>query len=213
MAVGKKPRLLKAHSLRAYYSGIDLVEAEDSNQPLIVGERTNVIGSRLFKNMVADEKWEEATEIARWQVKNGAHVIDVCLQSTDRDEIQDIPVFYELLSRKIKAPVMIDTTDPKAVELALTYCQGKSIINSINLEDGEEKFERVCPLARRYGAAVVVGSIDEDKLQAQAFTRERKLAVAERTYELLTGKYGMHPEDIIIDPLVFPCATGDANYI
>ena len=80
--------------------------------------------------------------------------------------------------RKIKAPIMIDTTDPKAVELALTYCQGKSIINSVNLEDGEEKFERICPIARRFGAALVVGSIDEDKLQAQAFTRERKLAVA-----------------------------------
>src|SRR5690242_12465868 len=108
---------------------------------------------------------------------------------------------------------MIDTTDARAVELALTYCQGKSIINSINLEDGEEKFERVCPIARRYGVALVVGCIDEDKVQAQAFTRERKLEVAERAYDLLTGKYGMAPEDIIIDRLVCPCSTGDANYI
>ena len=99
------------------------------------------------------------------------------------------------------------------MELSLTYCQGKSIINSINLEDGEEKFERICPLARKYGAALVVGAIDEDKVQAQAFTRERKLAVAERSYKLLTEKYGIQPEDIVIDPLVFPCATGDANYI
>ena len=96
--------------------------------------------------------------IARRQVRNGAHVIDVCLQSTDREEIEDIPPFYEKLIRKIKAPIMIDTTDPKAVELALTYCQGKSIINSVNLEDGEEKFERLCPIAKRYGAALVVGS-------------------------------------------------------
>ncbi|HYW42433.1 MAG TPA: methionine synthase [Bryobacteraceae bacterium] len=213
MAEGKRPRPVPGRSHRAYYSGIELVEAEESNRPLIVGERTNVIGSRLFKNMVAEEKWEEATEIARWQVKNGAHVVDVCLQSTDREEIQDIPPFYDKLMRKIKAPVMIDTTDPSAVELALTYCQGKSIINSINLEDGAEKFERMCPVARRYGAALVVGSIDEDKLQAQAFTRERKLAVAQRSYGLLTEKYGIQPEDIIFDPLVFPCATGDANYI
>jgi 5-methyltetrahydrofolate--homocysteine methyltransferase len=213
MAEGKKPRPARQPSHRAYYSGVELVEAEESNRPLIVGERTNVIGSRLFKNMMAGEKWEEATEIARRQVKNGAHVIDVCLQSTDRDEIQDIPRFYELLLRKIKVPVMIDTTDPKAVELALTYCQGKGIINSINLEDGEEKFELVCPIAKRYGAALVVGSIDEDKLQAQAFTRERKLAVAERSYQLLTEKYAIPAEDIIIDPLVFPCATGDVNYI
>jgi len=213
MAEGKRPRRIPGRSHRAYYSGIDLVEAEESNRPLIVGERTNVIGSRLFKNMVAEEKWEEATEIARRQVKNGAHVVDVCLQSTDRDEMADIHPFYDKLIRKIKAPIMIDTTDPKAVELALTYCQGKSIINSINLEDGEEKFERLCPIARRYGAAVVVGSIDEDKVQAQAFTRERKLAVAERSVKLLTEKYGIPAEDIIIDPLVFPCATGDVNYI
>src|SRR5262249_43949399 len=90
---------------------------------------------------------------------------------------------------------------------------GKSIINSINLEDGEEKFERTCPIARAYGAALVVGSIDEDKTQAQAFTRERKLAIAERSQRLLSEKYGIPPEAIIIDPLVFPCATGDANYI
>jgi 5-methyltetrahydrofolate--homocysteine methyltransferase len=213
MAEGKRPRQLPGRSHRAYYAGIELVEAEESNRPLIVGERTNVIGSRLFKNLVAEDKWEEATEIARRQVKNGAHVVDVCLQSTDRDEMADIPPFYDKLIRKIKAPIMIDTTDPKAVELALTYCQGKSIINSINLEDGEEKFERICPLAKRYGAALVVGSIDEDKVQAQAFTRERKLAVAKRSYQLLTEKYGIPPEDIIIDPLVFPCATGDVNYI
>jgi 5-methyltetrahydrofolate--homocysteine methyltransferase len=213
MAEGKQPRHAPAAKHRAYYAGIDLVEAEESNRPLIVGERTNVIGSRLFKNLVAEEKWEEATDIARRQVRNGAHIIDVCLQSTDRDELGDIQPFYEKLTRKIKAPVMIDTTDPKAVELSLTYCQGKSIINSINLEDGEEKFERVCPVAKRYGAALVVGSIDEDPVQAQAFTRERKLAVADRSYKLLTEKYGIPPEEIIIDPLVFPCATGDANYI
>ncbi len=213
MAQGKAPRARREPAHRAYYSGIDLVEAEDSNRPLIVGERTNVIGSRLFKNLVAAEQWEEATEIARRQVKNGAHVVDVCLQSTDRDELQDITPFYSKLIRKVKAPIMIDTTDPNAVEVALTWCQGKSIINSINLEDGEEKFERLCPIARRYGAALVVGSIDEDKQQAQAFTRERKLAIAERSVALLTEKYGIPVEDIIIDPLVFPCATGDANYI
>jgi len=213
MVEGKRPRTLPNQAHRAYYSGLELVEADEANRPLIVGERTNVIGSQLFKKLVADEQWEEATEIARWQVKNGAHIIDVCLQSTDRDELGDIPPFYDKLIRKIKAPVMIDTTDHRALELALTYCQGKSVINSINLEDGEEKFERVCPIARRYGAALVVGCIDEDKEQAQAFTRERKLEVAKRSYQLLTGKYGIAPENIIIDPLVFPCATGDVNYV
>src|SRR6202789_3031178 len=213
MTEGKKPRITPEPNHRAVYSGIEIIEAEDSTRPLIVGERTNVIGSRLFKSLVAAEQWEEATEIARRQVKSGAHIVDVCLQSTDREELNDIPPFYEQLIRKIKAPIMIDTTDPRGVELALTYCQGKSIINSINLEDGEEKFERLCPIAKSFGAALVVGTIDEDKLQAQAFTRERKLAVAQRSVDLLVNKYGIPPEDIIIDPLVFPCATGDTNYI
>ncbi len=213
MVDGKAPRPRRDPAPRTYFSGIELVEAEESNRPLIVGERTNVIGSRLFKNMVAEEKWEEATEIARWQIRNGAHIVDVCLQSSDREEANDVPPFYEKLIRKIKAPIMIDTTDAGATELALTYCQGKSIINSINLEDGEEKFERICPIAKAYGAALVVGTIDEDKLQAQAFTRERKLAVAQRSVQLLTEKYAIPATDIIIDPLVFPCATGDENYI
>jgi 5-methyltetrahydrofolate--homocysteine methyltransferase len=213
MAEKKAPRHPEGASHRAVYSGIDMIEAEESTRPLIVGERTNVIGSREFKKLIAAEQWEEATEIARRQVKSGAHIVDVCLQSTDRDEIKDIPPFYDQLIRKIKAPIMIDTTDAQAIELSLTYCQGKSIINSINLEDGEEKFERVCPLARTYGAALIVGCIDEDPQQAQAFTRERKLEIAQRSDKLLKDKYGIHAENIIFDPLVFPCATGDENYI
>jgi 5-methyltetrahydrofolate--homocysteine methyltransferase len=213
MAEGKAPRRAPGPNHRAVYSGIEIIEAEESTRPLIVGERTNVIGSREFKKLVAAEQWEEATEIARRQVKSGAHIVDVCLQSTDRDEIKDIPPFFDKLIRKIKVPIMIDTTDARSIELALTYCQGKSIINSINLEDGEEKFERVCPLARSYGAALVVGCIDEDPQQAQAFTRERKLEIAERSRKLLTEKYGIPAENIAFDPLVFPCATGDENYI
>lgn len=213
MAEGKAPRRPPENSHRAVYSGVEIIEAEESTRPLIVGERTNVIGSRQFKNLVAAEKWEEATEIARRQVKSGAHIVDVCLQSTDREEINDVSHFYNQLIKKIKVPIMIDTTDARAVELSLTYCQGKSIINSINLEDGEEKFERVCPLARAYGAAIIVGCIDEDPVQAQAFTRERKLEIAQRSHKLLTEKFGIRPENIIFDPLVFPCATGDENYI
>ncbi len=210
---GRPPRPVPPRSRRAFYCGIEVVEAEESNRPLLVGERSNVVGSRLFRQLINEEKWEEASEIARRQVRNGAHIVDVCLQQSEREELSDIPRFYDRLIRKIKVPVMIDTTDPAAIEEALTWCQGKSIINSINLEDGEEKFRRVCPLARAYGAALIVGTIDEDPVQAQAFTRERKLAVAERSVRLLTEKYGIEPEDIIIDPLVFPCATGDENYI
>jgi len=213
MVEGRAPRAVHEPPKRTYFSGIEVVEADDSNRPLIVGERTNVIGSRAFKKLINEEQWEEATDIAKRQVRNGAHIIDVCLQQSEREEINDIHPFYEKLIRKIKAPVMIDTTDPKAIELSLSYCQGKSIINSINLEDGEEKFENVCPIARRYGAALVVGTIDEDPVQAQAFSRERKLEIARRSHDLLTAKYGIPAEDIIFDPLVFPCATGDENYI
>ncbi len=213
MVEGRQPRRVPPPGRRSFISGVDLIEAEESTRPLLVGERTNVIGSRLFKQMIAAEKWDEASEIGRRQVRNGAHVVDVCLQSSEREEIHDVPPFYDRLIRKIKAPLMIDSTDPAAVELSLTYCQGKSIINSVNLEDGEHKFRQVCPLVRAYGAALVVGAIDEDPVQAQAFTRERKLAVAERSVALLTGKYGVPAEDIILDALVFPCATGDENYI
>ena len=135
------------------------------------------------------------------------------LQNADREELYDVDRFYEKMIRVVKAPIMIDTTDPVAIERALTYCQGKSIINSINLEDGLDKFERVTPLARKYGAALIVGCIDEDKEQAQAITRERKLEIAQRSVKLLTEDYGIRAEDIIFDPLVFPCATGDANYV
>ncbi len=146
-------------------------------------------------------------------MRNGAHIIDVCLQSSDRNELQDVDAFYAALMPKIKAPVMVDSTDPQAVERALQWCQGRSIVNSVNLEDGGVRFALVCPIARTYGAALVVGTIDEDRDRAQASTRERKLAVALRSVEILTREHGMAREDIVIDPPVFPCATGDENYI
>ncbi|CAH0121158.1 MULTISPECIES: methionine synthase [unclassified Paenibacillus] len=191
-------------------SGIETVYIENENRPYMVGERTNVLGSRKFKRLIAEGKYEEASEIARAQVKSGAHVIDVCLQDPDRDEASDMKQFLELVAKKVKVPLVIDTTDPSVIELALTYSQGKAIINSINLEDGEEKFERVVPLIHKYGAAAVVGTIDE---RGQAITREDKLEVAKRSHDLLVHKYGMKPEDIIFDPLVFPVGTGDEQYI
>jgi len=212
MVDGKRPRV-PATLHRTLFSGIDFVEASDDQRPLIVGERTNEVGSRKFKRLITEEKYEEAAEIARQQVKGGAQVCDVNLQNADREELYDVDRFYEKMIRVVKAPIMVDTTDPVAIERALTYCQGKSIINSINLEDGLDKFERVTPLARKYGAALIVGCIDEDKEQAQAITRERKLEVARRSVKLLTEDFGIRAEDIIIDPLVFPCATGDANYV
>ncbi|HUM10640.1 MAG TPA: methionine synthase [Myxococcaceae bacterium] len=191
-------------------SGVDYLEVGEEVRPVIVGERTNVIGSRKFKELIVAEQWEDASEIARAQVKRGAQVLDVCLANPDRDELQDMERFLASVVRKVRVPLMIDSTDEKVVERALTYCQGKAIINSINLEDGEERFQKVVPLARRYGAAVIVGCIDETGM---AVSRGRKLEVAERSHALLTGKYGLREEDLYFDPLVFPCASGDQQYV
>ncbi|HVR85403.1 MAG TPA: methionine synthase, partial [Planctomycetota bacterium] len=209
VAKAGKPRVPVKSSL-THVSGIDYVPCEESSRPLIVGERTNVTGSKKFRELIMGGKFEEAAEIGRRQVKAGAHILDVNIQHTEIDELPATGAFLEKLIRMVKAPLVIDTTNPKAIEYALTYSQGKAIINSINLEDGEEKFETVCPIALRYGAALIVGTIDE---QGQAITTEAKLKVADRSYQLLTGKYGVAPQDILWDPLVFPCASGDANYI
>ncbi len=198
---------------RSIVTGIEALVIEDDARPIIVGERTNVLGSRKFKRLIGAGKFEEAAEVGRLQVRRGAHVLDVCVQDPDRDEIADMAALLGPLVKKIKAPLMIDTTDARVIEESLKRTPGKSIINSVNLEDGEERFRRIVPLARRYGAALVVGCIDEDKQQAQAVTRDRKLQIAERSYSLLTENYGVAPEDIIFDPLVFPVGTGDRNYI
>ncbi|MEW6324214.1 MAG: methionine synthase [Nitrospirota bacterium] len=212
MVEGKAPRRPQT-SRKLALSGIDYLAIEEDIRPVIVGERTNVIGSRRFKELIVAEKFEEAAEIARHQVKNGAHVIDVCMANPDRNELADMERFIEIVVKKTKAPVVIDSTDAVVIDAALKRCQGKCIINSINLEDGEERFERVVPLLKRYGGAAVVGCIDEDPQQGMGVTVARKLAIAKRSYDLLTGKYGLRAEDLIFDPLVFPVGTGDANYI
>ena len=211
-AEGASPRRL-AQLRDTRVSGIETVVIDDDIRPAIVGERTNVLGSRRFRRLIGDGSFEEAAEVGRRQVRNGAHVLDVCLQDPDRDEVSDVITFLDILNKKVKAPVMIDSTDANVIEESLKRLQGKSIINSVNLEDGEARFQAVVPLARRFGAALVVGCIDDDKEQAQAVTRQRKLDVALRSYGLLTEKYGVAPEDLIFDPLVFPAGTGDVNYV
>ncbi len=212
VAARHRPRR-PAQLRRSMVSGIEALSIDQDTRPVIVGERTNVLGSRKFRQLIDAGKFEEAAEVGRLQVRRGAHVLDVCLQDPDRDERTDLVQFLETLVKKIKVPIMIDSTDHKVIEEALKRTQGKSIINSVNLEDGEERFQKVVPLARRYGAALVVGCIDEDKQQAQAITRQRKLEIARRSYALLTEKYGVPPEDIFFDALVFPVGTGDRNYI
>ncbi|WP_243526386.1 methionine synthase [Bacillus pseudomycoides] len=191
-------------------SGLESLQYDDSMRPLFVGERTNVIGSRKFKRLVAEGNFEEAAEIARAQVKKNAHIIDICMADPDRDEVEDMENFLAEVTKVLKVPIMIDSTDENVMAKALTYIQGKGVINSINLENGEERFEKVAPLLRKYGAAIVVGTIDE---AGMAVSAERKLEIAKRSYELLTMKYGIRPSDIIFDALVFPVGTGDEEYI
>ncbi|MBY6268222.1 methionine synthase, partial [Parageobacillus thermoglucosidasius] len=207
---GIPPRPIPASFDVHAVSGIDPLIYDETMRPLFVGERTNVIGSRKFKRLIAEGKYEEAAEIARAQVKNGAHVIDICLADPDRNEQEDMEKFIQQVIKKVKVPLVIDSTDERVIECALTYSQGKAIINSINLEDGEERFAKVVPLLHKYGAAVVVGTIDE---QGMAIGAERKLEIALRSYDLLVNKYGVSPRDIIFDPLVFPVGTGDEQYI
>ncbi len=209
---GKPPRDAKP-PLASRVSGIEAVLIDSDSRPTIIGERTNVLGSRRFKRLISGDRFEEAAEVGRRQVRNGAHILDVCLQDPDRDEMSDVIRFLDQLNRRVKAPIMIDSTDADVIEESLKRLQGKSIINSINLEDGEERYQRVVPLARRYGAALVVGCIDDDPDQAQAITRERKVEIAQRSHRLLTEKYGVAEQDIIFDPLVFPAGTGDVNYV
>ncbi len=203
----KQPREpQKEHASRI--SGIESLVLEDEGRPYIVAERTNVIGSRLFKNMIIEEKFEDAAEIARKQVKAGAHIIDVCLSNPDRDETSDIIAFLSIATKLVKIPFMIDSQVPEVIEEAFKLTQGKCILNSINLEDGEKSFEELVPVIKKYGASVVVGCIRGE----MAVTAENKLDVAIESHKLLTEKYGLHEENIIFDPLVFPCGTGDKNY-
>src|SRR4051812_25781562 len=212
LARGRPPRVPAVAEPQAV-SGVEVFYPADDNRPLFVGERTNVIGSRKFKTLIVNEQFEEAAEVGRAQVKSSAQILDVCLANPDRDEAADMERFMGIVTRKVKVPLMIDSTDAAVIELALRHCQGKAIVNSINLEDGEERFEKVVPLLKTYGGAAVVGCIDEDKQQGMAVTRQRKLAIAERSYDLLTRKYGLPACDLIFDALVFPVGTGDANYI
>ena len=206
---GRSPRQPADHR-RCLVSGLDVAELSEDNRPLLVGERTNVLGSRKFKRLIREGEYEAAAEVGRAQVRGGAQVVDICLQDPERDETEDMELFLERLVRRVKVPLMIDSTDHEVMARALTWCQGRSILNSINLEDGLERFERVVPLAKEFGCSLVVGLIDEEGM---AVSVERKLEVAARSYELLTSRWGIEPQEIWWDPLVFPCGTGDEAYL
>jgi 5-methyltetrahydrofolate--homocysteine methyltransferase len=211
-AVGAhRPRQILS-SRKRWVTGVEVLEMEESGRPYIVGERTNSIGSRAFKNLVNEGRFEEAAEIARKQAKAGAHIIDVCLANPDRDEKADMVEFLSRAAKGVKAPFMIDSQDPAVVEAAFQLVQGKCVLNSVNLEDGpdSERFKGLLTLVKKYGAMVVAGTIDE---VGMAVEPERKLEVARRLHGILTKDWGIAEEDIMFDALVFPAGTGDENYV
>ena len=208
-----KNKNLKKMQSSHYVTGLETLYVDQESSPIMVGERTNVLGSRKFKKLIENDDFDLASEIGKLQINSGANILDVCLQNTERDEISDIENFLEKLTSKIKAPIMIDSTDPVVIKSSLKLCPGKIIVNSINLEDGEDKFEEIVPDAKKYGALLIVGTIDEDKDQAQAITSQRKLEIAKRSYDLLVDKYKFPSNQIIFDPLTFPVGTGDVNYL
>jgi 5-methyltetrahydrofolate--homocysteine methyltransferase len=184
------------------------VDYRQDNSVLNIGERTNASGSRAFKKMLEAENWDEMVSLAKDQVREGSHVIDINVDYAGRDNARDMAEIVKRFVRQVNIPLMLDSTQPKTIEAGLKAAPGKCIINSANLEDGEEKFADMLRLATTYGAAIVLGTIDEDPVEAMARTADRKVEIATRMYDLAVNKYGINPVDIFFDPLVLPISTG-----
>ncbi|HLD09426.1 MAG TPA: dihydropteroate synthase, partial [Methylophilaceae bacterium] len=173
-----------------------------------VGERTNVTGSKAFARLILNEKYDEALVVARSQVENGAQIIDINMDEGMLDAVKAMTHFLNLIASEpdiARVPIMLDSSKWSVIEAGLKCVQGKSIVNSISMKEGEAEFLRQAKLCRRYGAAVIVMAFDE---QGQADTFERKIEICKRAYDLLVEKIGFPPEDIIFDPNIFAIATG-----
>ena len=200
--VEKEPRKAQVASL---YSAVD---SRQDQSFLIVGERMNASGSRKFKRLLEEEDWDGMMSLAREQVRERSHVLDVNVDYAGRDNADDMGEVVQRTVRQVDAPLMIDSTQVETIEAGLKRAAGKCVINSANFEDGEEKFDQICQLARTYGAALVIGTIDEDKEAAMARTADRKFEIAKRAIERARDRHGLLVEDIFIDPLVLPISTG-----
>ena len=187
--------------------GVDLGQEP---RPTIVGERVNTQGSRKIKEMILADDYDGALAVAREQVEFGAHVLDVCVALTERtDEAEQLAILTKKLAMGVEAPLMIDSTEPDAIAAALDTYPGRMIVNSINMENGRERIERVVPIVKKHGAAVVALTIDEDGM---AKTPEAKLAVARKIHDIVVDEYGLPPESLIFDALTFTLATGEDEY-
>ncbi len=193
-------------SVASLYASVPLAQEP---RPLIVGERTNANGSKLFRDLLAKEDYDGLVGIAREQQREGAHVLDVCVAYVGRDEVRDAEEMLKRTATAVTLPLMIDSTEVPVIEKALQTAPGKCIVNSINFEDGEAKARRILDLCRTYGAAVVGLTIDEEGM---AKSLERKLEVARRLHALVVGEYGFDPADLILDPLTFTLGSGDEAF-
>jgi len=174
-------------------------------RPLLVGERTNTNGSRKFKQLLEKEDWHGLVEMAQEQEREGVHILDVCVDYVGRDGVRDMKETVKRYNAVLTKPLMLDSTELPVIEAALKLCSGKTIINSINLEDGRKTLDPKTKLAKKYGAALVALTIDE---KGQADTAEWKFEVAKRIYDIVVHEYGIPPTDLMFDPLVFPVSTG-----
>ena len=189
-------------------SGLEPLTLRPDSNFIMIGERTNVTGSKKFARLILAEKYEEAVAVAREQVEAGANIIDVNMDEGMLDGEAAMTKFLNLIAAEpeiSRVPIMVDSSKWSVIEAGLKCVQGKAIVNSISLKEGEEQFLHYARLVRRYGAAVVVMAFDE---QGQATEADRKVAIAERAYRLLTEEVGMPPEDIIFDPNILTVATG-----
>ena len=177
--------------------------------PIIIGERTNANGSRRFKELLIAEDYDTMVSMGKEQVREGAHVLDVCVAYVGRNETKDMEEVIKRFNTQVSIPLMIDSTEYPVIEKALQMLGSRAIVNSINLEDGEERMEKVLPLCKRYGAAVVALTIDEDGM---AKTRDKKFEIAKRIHDLAVNKYGMREEDLIFDTLTFTLGSGDEDF-
>ncbi|MFP8965183.1 methionine synthase [Pokkaliibacter sp. CJK22405] len=205
---GKAPREIPQVPVACRLAGLEPVTIAEDSLFVNVGERTNVTGSAMFKRLIKEGLYDEALVVARQQVENGAQVIDINMDEGMLDALEAMTRFLNLIAGEpdiAKVPIMIDSSKWEVIEAGLKCIQGKGIVNSISLKEGEEKFIQQATLVRRYGAAVIVMAFDE---VGQADTEARKIEICTRSYKILTEQLGFPPEDIIFDPNIFAIATG-----
>ena len=176
--------------------------------PVLVGERCNANGSKQFKQLLEKEDYDAMVNMAKDQIKEGAHIIDVCVAYVGRDENRDMEEVMKRFNTSVQIPVMIDSTEINVMETALKNYGGRAIINSINFEEGTAKAEKIIKLAKKFGAALVALSIDEE---GQAYTTEKKVSIAKRIRDYAVNEHGLREEDLIFDMLTFPLGSGSED--